>query len=173
MYLLQVDSNFFVKNWQKVTTDLLTMSYVEGYKIDLLEIPSQNSSPLLVSMKEEKNMIVQEEIEEVLKKKSMIRKLSYSAVAVLPAPLHYRSLQRQEKILFISGGQERSDLVRKQPKIEQCEITSEFKTSNNYSIRCITERLRNLLAGLEDWGPWSKLETKEYCQNGAHPQKGF
>ena len=103
----------------------------------------------------------------------LIRKLSYSAVAVLPAPLHYRSLQRQEKILFISGGQERSDLVRKQPKIEQCEITSEFKTSNNYSIRCITERLRNLLAGLEDWGPWSKLETKEYCQNGAHPQKGF
>ena len=48
------------------------MSYVEGYKIDLLEIPSQNSSPLLVSMKEEKNMIVQEEIEEVLKKKSIV-----------------------------------------------------------------------------------------------------
>ena len=72
MYLLQVDSNFFVKNWQKVTTDLLTMSYVEGYKIDLLEIPSQNSSPLLVSLKEEKNMIVQEEIEEVLKKKSVV-----------------------------------------------------------------------------------------------------
>ena len=72
MYLLQVDSIFFVKNWQKVTTDLLTMSYVEGYKIHLLEIPSQNSSPLLVSMKEEKNMIVQEEIEEVLKKKSIV-----------------------------------------------------------------------------------------------------
>ena len=59
--------------------------------------------------------------------------------------------------LSISGGQERIDLVGKRPKSEQYEITSEFKTSNNYSIKCINERLGSLLPGSEDWGSWRKL----------------
>ena len=48
---------FFVKNWQKVTTDPVFMSYVAGYKIPLLEIQSQNSSPHPVSINEEEKMI--------------------------------------------------------------------------------------------------------------------
>ena len=45
-------------------------SYVEGYKIPLVEIPFQNYCPPPVSMKEELKMIVQENIEEMLKKES-------------------------------------------------------------------------------------------------------
>ena len=39
---------------------------MEGYKISLVEIPSQNSSPRPVSKKEEERMIEHEEIEEIL-----------------------------------------------------------------------------------------------------------
>lgn len=44
---------FFINNWQKVTTDQVILSYLEGYKIPLVETLSQNSSPTPVSMKEE------------------------------------------------------------------------------------------------------------------------
>ena len=62
--------NIFVKTWQKVTTDPVILSYVEGYKIPLVEIPSQNSSPPPVLMKEEEKMTIQEEREEKLKEKT-------------------------------------------------------------------------------------------------------
>ena len=104
----------------------------------------------------------------------LIGKLSYSAIVVLPAPLHYRSLQRQQieefskqktsrgRFVYLKRAR-RIDLARKQPKTEECEITSKFKTSNNSSFRCINERFGGgLLPGSEDWGPWSKLETKEH-----------
>ena len=42
---------FFVKNWQKVTTDPVILSYVEDYLIPLVEISSQNS----LKIKEKKN----------------------------------------------------------------------------------------------------------------------
>ena len=66
MYLQQRDLNF-----KKLTTDPVILSYVEGYKILLVEIPSQNSSPPPVSMNEEEKMIVQEEVEEMQEKKAI------------------------------------------------------------------------------------------------------
>ena len=41
---------------------------MEGYKISLAEIPSQNCSPPQVLKKEEEKLIVQDEIKEILKK---------------------------------------------------------------------------------------------------------
>lgn len=52
----------------------------------------------------------------------MIGELSYSAVAVLPAPLHCRSLQRQQ-ILKLS--------MQKIYQEDKKDITKEIKTSNN------------------------------------------
>ena len=66
MYLQQRDSNF-----KKLTTDPVILSYVEGYKILLVEIPSQNSSPPPVSMNEEEKMIVKEKVEEMQEKKAI------------------------------------------------------------------------------------------------------
>ena len=68
MYLQQ-ENKFFVKNWQEVRTGPVIMSYVESYKMPLIETPSRNSSSPQVSTKEKGKMIVQEEIEEMLKKK--------------------------------------------------------------------------------------------------------
>lgn len=45
------------------------MSYVESYKIPLIETPSRNSSSPQASTKAKGRMIVPEEIEEMLKKK--------------------------------------------------------------------------------------------------------
>ena len=50
---------------------------MEGYKISLVEIPSQNSSPRPVSKKEEERMIEHEEIEEILKQTRAICKLNF------------------------------------------------------------------------------------------------
>ena len=44
------------------------MSYVESYKIPLIETPSRNSSSPQASTKAKGRMIVPEEIEEMLKK---------------------------------------------------------------------------------------------------------
>lgn len=59
---------FFVKNWQKVPTNPVSLSCVEGYKISLVEIISQNFSSPQVSKKEEEELIMQDEIKEILKK---------------------------------------------------------------------------------------------------------
>ena len=68
MYLQQ-ENKFFVKNWQEVRTGPVIMSYVESYKIPLIETPSRNSSSPQASTKAKGRMIVPEEIEEMLKKK--------------------------------------------------------------------------------------------------------
>ena len=63
--------------------------------------------------------------------------------------------------MSISGGQEKIDLMAKQSKTEKWEITSELRTSNNYSIRCISERLGSLLPGPEDWSrPEAMVEAE-------------
>ena len=66
----------------------------------------------------------------------------------------------REKSLFVSGGQERTDLLGKQSKTEQWEITSEFKTSNNYSIRCNNKKFGSLLLKSEDGGSHDKSWKK-------------
>ena len=65
---------YFAKlgNKEKITTDPVILSYVEGYKIPLLEITAQNSPPLLVSMKGAE-VFVEKEIEEKLKKEAIVR----------------------------------------------------------------------------------------------------
>ena len=77
--------------------------------------------------------------------------------------------------MSISGGQEKIDLMAKQSKTEKWEITSEFRTSNNYSIRCISERLGSLLPGPEDWSrreAMVKAENKGiYKHTGAKSSK--
>ena len=65
-----------------------------------------------------------------------------------------------EKSLFVLGGQERTDLLGKQSKTEQWEITSEFKTSNNYSIRCNNKKFGSLLLKSEDGGSHGKSWKK-------------
>ena len=67
-------------------------------------------------------------------------KLLYSSSSASPSPLQvlskttnsgiFNAEKLREKNLSFSGGQERINLVSKEPKIEQWEITSEFKTSN-------------------------------------------
>ena len=74
--------------------------------------------------------------------------------------------------MSISGNQERIDLVGKQPKTQQREITSEFKNSNNYSTRYIKKRLGSLLPGSEDWEGMAKAENKgTNKRNGAESSK--
>ena len=50
--------------------------------------------------------------------------------------------------------------MNKQHKTGPWEITSEFKTSNNYSIRSMNERLGTYCQGQRTVEPWSNLETK-------------
>ena len=87
-------------------------------------------------------------------------KLLCSSSSASPSPLQvptnetdsriFKAENLRQKGLNFSVGQERTDLVGKQPKTEQWEITSELKTSNNYHIRCIIERLRSVLSGSEE-----------------------
>lgn len=77
--------------------------------------------------------------------------------------------------MSISGGQEKIGLMATQSKTEKWDITSEFRTSNNYSIRCISERLGSLLPGPEDWSrpeAMVKAENKGiYKHTGAKSSK--
>ena len=70
MYFQQRDSNFFQRliKSNHCNHHPVILSYVEGYKIPFVEIPSQNSSPPPVFMKNEQKKIAQEEIEEMVKK---------------------------------------------------------------------------------------------------------
>ena len=69
-------------------------------------------------------------------------------------------------------GQEKTDLLGKPPQTEQRKITSEFKCSNNFSTRCINERLGSLLSGSEDWRTMLKDGNKgTYKRTGAESSK--
>lgn len=57
-----------LENWEKITTDPLILSYVEGYKIALLEILTQNPLSLPVSLKW-LEVLVEKQIEKMLTKK--------------------------------------------------------------------------------------------------------
>ena len=48
-----------------------SVSYVEGYNIPLLEIPSQNYLPTIVILKNDEEVIVQGEVGEILKKEAI------------------------------------------------------------------------------------------------------
>lgn len=73
MYFQQRDSNFLQRlvKCNHRNHHPVILSYVEGYKIPFVEIPSQNSSPLPVFMKNEQKKIAQEEIEEMVKKQQL------------------------------------------------------------------------------------------------------
>ena len=59
----------------------------------------------------------------------------------------------------------------KQPKIEQWEITSEFKTSNNYSIRCINERLGVYCQDQRTGSHSQSWKKKTYKHTGSESSK--
>ena len=62
-------NSYFSKlgNWEKITTGPLILSYVEGYKIALLEILTQNTLPLPVLLKW-LEVLVEKQIEKMLTK---------------------------------------------------------------------------------------------------------
>lgn len=65
-------------------------------------------------------------------------------------------------------------MVGKQLKTEQWKIINEFKTFNNYNIKCINERLGDLLSGSEDWEATIKAANKgTYKHIGAESSKVF
>ena len=62
----------------------------------------------------------------------------------------------------------------KQLKTKQWKIINESKTFNNYNIKCINERLGDLLSGSEDWEATIKAANKgTYKHIGAESSKVF
>ena len=93
-------------------------------------------------------------------------------MAVLPTPLHYRSLKRQQilEILIeinfekkVSVSQEfkkRISVVSKKSETEKLEVFSDHKTPNSYSLGCIVERLGRPLSGLQNRSILVKIGSK-------------
>ena len=59
---------FFKENWKKLTNDPFILKVVQGYQIPLLPEPTQFSSPSEVQMKQEEQILVDQEIEKMLEK---------------------------------------------------------------------------------------------------------
>ena len=58
----------FLKNWEKLTNDPFFLELVKGYQIPFLSEPSQMAPPSAISMSQEEIAIVDQEIQEMLKK---------------------------------------------------------------------------------------------------------
>ena len=59
---------YFLKNWGKLTNNPLILELVKGYQIPFLSEPSQTAPPSSISMSQEETAIVDQEIQEMLKK---------------------------------------------------------------------------------------------------------
>ena len=62
---------FFLENWKKLTNDPFILKVVQGYQIPLLSEPTQFSSPSEVQMKQEEQILVDQETEKMLEKQAI------------------------------------------------------------------------------------------------------
>ena len=61
---------YFLKNWEKLTNDSFISDIVKGYHILFLSEPSQMAPSSSISMSQEETAIMDQEIQEILKKGS-------------------------------------------------------------------------------------------------------
>ena len=104
----------------------------------------------------------------------LIGKLCYSAIAVVPARLNYRPLQRQQIFEFFSRQELKNfrafatesevgaAMVDSQSQTKQRQVTIDSKPSIVDSVKCFNERLGGLQSGTLNEGPWSNLVTREH-----------
>ena len=59
---------YFTQNWRKLTNDSNILSIVEGLKLEFLEEPKQNSPPFVAKMTSEKKQLMEQEIQDMLRK---------------------------------------------------------------------------------------------------------
>ena len=59
---------YFTQNWRKLTNDSNILSIVEGLKLEFLEEPKQNSPPFVAKMTPEKKQLMEQEIQDMLRK---------------------------------------------------------------------------------------------------------
>ena len=59
---------YFLENWEKFTSDPSILNIVKGYQIPFLSVPVQNSFPPLISMNPQEKVLVNQDIEQMLKK---------------------------------------------------------------------------------------------------------
>ena len=80
---------FFLQNWKKLTNDPFNLKVVQGSQIPLLSERTQFSYPLKVQMKQEEQILVDQEIENMLEKQAtkLVQPSKYqflSAIFLLP-----------------------------------------------------------------------------------------
>ena len=59
---------YFVKNWEKLSSDAFILNAVKGYKIEQDEIPKQNFRPSPIVFNEQENKLITMEVNKFLKK---------------------------------------------------------------------------------------------------------
>ena len=137
-----------------------------------------DSGEMTLTLPKEKLLKVQNHCQEILEKEKVtvrkrskpIGRLSSTAIAVLPTPLHYRHLQHQQ-ISDLSqlirgesgnfgGGKERTVMVERKRNSSQREIFNFSPTTNNNKLRCIITRLGSELSRTDNRGPMVHGGTK-------------
>ena len=125
--------------------------------------PSQRESPQSAKSIPE---ILEKEKVTVRELNKLTGRLSSTAIAVLPATLHYCHIQHQPiqvnlsqlLWLFHGGGKERTIMVERKFDSVQREIFNFSATSNNNKLRCIITRLGSELSNQDtrwwEHGPW-------------------
>ena len=58
----------FLQNWEKLTSDPFILNTFQGFQIPFLSEPSQVTSPHLIPMSSEQKLLVDQEVQEMLKK---------------------------------------------------------------------------------------------------------
>ena len=59
---------YFLKEWEEITKDPFILELVKGYQIPFLSEPFQTAPPSSISISQEETAIVDQEIQEILKK---------------------------------------------------------------------------------------------------------
>ena len=62
---------FFLENWKKLTNDSFILKVAQGYQIPLLSETTQFSSPSEVQIKQEEQILVDQDIEKMLEKQAI------------------------------------------------------------------------------------------------------
>lgn len=62
----------FIANWSKITSDKIILNHNLGYKIDFVNLPSQECEPAEIKLSKSEEQILDMKIQEMLQKNAVV-----------------------------------------------------------------------------------------------------
>ena len=126
--------HFFLQNWKKLTSDPFILNRAQGFQIPFLSEQSQIASPHAIPVNSEQTILVDQEIQEMLKKGAAI-KPALSSQEQFPSPIFLVPKKDSEQRLVLNLKKLNQTIPYTHFKMAEPFLLKDLLQENNYMCK--------------------------------------